>query len=55
MSGLNENEKRFLRDFLKFMSDDSVSALAATVTRRMIKADTREGNTFDAFLSYPLY
>ncbi|KAK3930834.1 hypothetical protein KUF71_024191 [Frankliniella fusca] len=41
MSGLNENEKAFIREFLKLMTDDAVRALASTVTRKMVKADTR--------------
>lgn len=43
MSSLSESEKLFIRDFLKLMNDDAVQALASTVTRRMVKADTRRG------------
>lgn len=42
MSSLNENERAFIRDFLKLMSDDAVRALAATVTRRMVKVEARK-------------
>ncbi|KAE8748928.1 hypothetical protein FOCC_FOCC004333 [Frankliniella occidentalis] len=41
MSGMTENERAFIREFLKLMSDDAVRALASTVTRKMVKAETR--------------
>ncbi|KAJ1532004.1 hypothetical protein ONE63_000638 [Megalurothrips usitatus] len=41
MSALTENEQAFIRDFLELMNDDGVRALASTITRRMVKADSR--------------
>lgn len=42
MSHLSENEQNFIREFLKLMSDENVKALMSTVTRRMVKEDSRE-------------
>ncbi|XP_034241416.1 uncharacterized protein C3orf38 homolog [Thrips palmi] len=42
MSHLTENEQQFMKEFLKLMSDENVQALMSTVTRRMVKADSRE-------------